>query len=88
MTTHNHVVLNWANVIVIEVNNTGATAINQELPAAPTTGQVVVVKDWSGTASTYSVTIIGTIDGATNYTLTVNYESVTLYWDNIRWNII
>lgn len=88
MTTRNHVVLNWSNATVIEVNNTSNAAISQELPGAPTTGQVVIVKDWSGTAGTYPTTILGTIDGGTNYPMTYNYESVTLYWDNIRWGII
>lgn len=88
MTTRKHVALNWANINVIEVNNTGNTALTQELPAAPSTGQVVIVKDWSGTASNHTVTILGIIDQQTNYTLTNNYQSVTLYWDNIQWNII
>lgn len=88
MTTRNHVALNWANTIVIEVNNTSALPINQDLPAAPSTGQVVIVKDWGGNATAHNITILGTIDGSTNYVIYENYQSITLYWDNIRWNII
>lgn len=88
MTTRNRVALNWANITVIEVNNTSNSAINQDLPAAPSTGQVVIVKDWGGNSALHNITVLGSIDGSTNYVLTENYESITLYWDNIRWSII
>ena len=88
MTTQKFLALNWANMQVIEVNNTSGAALSQPLPAAPTTGQVISVKDWGGNAGTYPITVLGNIDGVTNFVMNLNNQSITLYWDNIRWNLI
>jgi len=56
------------------VRMTGLTANrNVTLPAAPTTGMVVVVKDGDGSLSNFNIVINGngnTIDGAATYTMT------------------
>lgn len=88
MTTRNRIALNWANTQVIEVNNTSGAPTTQVLPAAPPTGSVVIVKDWGRNAGTFNITVLGTIDGATNLVLSTNGAYATLYWDNIQWNII
>jgi hypothetical protein len=49
------------------------------LPPATTSGQIVIVVDESGSCSpTNTITIVGTIDGATNKTLNTPYSSITL----------
>jgi hypothetical protein len=49
------------------------------LPPATTSGQIVMVVDESGSCSqTNTITIVGTIDGATNKTLNSPYSSITL----------
>jgi hypothetical protein len=71
------------------VRMTGLTANrNVTLPAAPTTGMVVVVKDGDGSLSNFNIVINGngnTIDGAATYTMTgvqnLPKGSVSLQYD-------
>jgi hypothetical protein len=63
------------------------------LPNAPTTGQIFVIKDVTGSAAAnnISLTTVGgavTIDGATTKTLNVNYASVTVYFNGTSYFII
>lgn len=87
------VILNYPNTGVIEVNNTSGAPVTTYLPGAPSTGDMVVVKDFGGNAGTYSITVQSpisgiTIDGSATYMMNLNYQSITLYWNNIRWGII
>jgi hypothetical protein len=60
------------------------------LPAAATmTNRIIVIKDESGAAGTYSiivnVTAGGTIDGASSKTITANYGSMEVYSSGSQW---
>lgn len=57
------------------------------LPTA-VAGKKLVIKDESGDASTNNITVSGTIDGATNYVMSIDYEAVTLVSDGTNWFII
>lgn len=47
----------------------------------------VWIKDIAGTAGTYPITIIGAIDGETNYVISSNYNGVTLTWNGVEWSV-
>lgn len=85
---------------VIRVNNAAATVIN--LPATnsgnalaiprPGAGAPVTVKDISGAASTYPITINAaggeTIDGAASVVINANYGHITFVSNGTGWNVI
>lgn len=77
---------------IIGVTDTSAARV-MSLPAAPSTGQVFVIKDQSGAASNgnLSVDVTGgvvTIDGATSYVISSNYGSITVYFNGTNYNVI
>jgi len=64
-----------------------------ELPDAPTTGQVFIIKDTMGTANTFniSLTTVGgvvTIDGATTQTMSSNWAALAVVFTGISYRII
>ncbi len=70
------------------VNNAAATAIN--LVASPATGTTYIIKDCGGNATTYNITITpaaGNIDGASNYVLNSNRQSLAITYDGTQWEI-
>lgn len=73
----------------ILVNYSGSVTIT--LPS-PTFGRYLTIKDSSGAAGTYNITInqymVDTIDGSSDYTLSVNYESINLICDGTNWFIV
>lgn len=85
---------------VIRVNNAAATTIN--LPATnsgnalaiprPGAGAPVTIKDVSGTAATYPITITAngseTIDGLASVVINTNYGHFTLVSNGTGWNVI
>jgi hypothetical protein len=70
---------------VVFVNHTAA--INVTLPAA-TNGKVITIKDISGNAKINNITIIGNIDGTTNYIVDVDYFAIKLVSNGTAWFII
>jgi hypothetical protein len=75
---------------IVEVDTSAARTIR--LPNAPTTGQVFVIKDITGTAQTFniSLTTVGgavTIDGLTTQTMNVNYGSITVFFSGTAYFI-
>ncbi len=67
-------------------------AITIRLPNAPTTGRYITIKDSTGSASanTITVTTVGgvvTIDGATSYLMTADYESVSVLFNGSSYEI-
>jgi trimeric autotransporter adhesin len=75
----------------ISVNTSGG-AITVKLPNAPTTGRVFVIKDNSGNANAnnLSITTVGgsvTIDGATTYTISQNYGSITVVFNATSYEV-
>lgn len=51
-------------------------------------GRRVIVKDEAGTAGVSTITVVGTIDGAVNKTITTNYGSLHLVSDGTNWFIV
>jgi hypothetical protein len=73
----------------IIVNKTVGAATAVTLPPAPTLGQVVIVSDGKGDAGTNTITITaasGTINGAANVTIHVNWGAVKLRYSGTQWN--
>lgn len=63
------------------------------LEASPANGRKIIIKDGTGNASSSNIIIDGNgnmIDGASNYTIAVNYEAVEIVYDNISgaWYLI
>jgi hypothetical protein len=61
------------------------------LPAAPTNGRQIIIKDAGGTFGTYNLTVNGNgknIDGAGTFVMNNNYSSITLYYNGTQWLII
>ena len=77
---------------IICVSNSGIPlggSINIILPSIPRDGQLVVVKDVSGSGALYNINIsstIGTIDASSTLQITENYGSVILFWFNSQWH--
>lgn len=67
-------------------------AIQVNLPDAPTTGRIFVIKDFTGSAATHNITVttvggVVTIDGATTYVMNTNFQSVQVLFDGTRYEI-
>jgi len=52
-------------------------------------GNEIVIKDTAGSATTYNVVVetegAETIDGANTYTITSNYDSISMFCDGANW---
>ena len=71
---------------------TSGGVITIKLPNAPTTGRVIHIKDSNGAAaaSNISVTTVGgtvTIDGITTYTMSSNYQAISVIFDGSNYEI-
>lgn len=51
-------------------------------------GRRLQIKDGGGVATSYSITIVGSIDGQGSYTFGFNYESIDVIFDGTWWNIL
>lgn len=83
-------VLDVDHIILVD---TSTAVVTVNLPAvASSEGREIIVKDKTGDAATYNVTIDGNaaenIDGAATLTLVTAYQSITLYCDGTEWLII
>jgi len=86
----NYIATNDDWVIVVK-NITASTTVT--LPAAPLDGKEIIVKDASGLANTYNITIQDTvngIDGGTTYVMINNYQSTSLIYSDCHklWLIV
>jgi hypothetical protein len=84
----NHTVAAGVDEYVSMGTRTAARTVT--LPASPTTGQTVPVKDSSGQATLYPITIDGngnTIDGSATISLSLDRASVTLIHNGTSWDI-
>jgi hypothetical protein len=66
--------------------------ITVQLPNAPSTGRIFVVKDRTGSAGTNTITVttVGgavNIDGATSRLMILNYESLSLLFDGTTYQV-
>jgi len=86
--TANYTVLTSDNVIVVNKSTGSATTIT--LPASPTTGSMVIVKDGKGDAATNNITIQGNgknIDGTASRVININYGAFSLAYNGTQWNV-
>ena len=65
-----------------------SNAIAITLPASPLPNQTYTIKDYTGKAATHAITIVGTIDGASNYVMSTNYQSATVIYNGTNWNLV
>jgi hypothetical protein len=68
----------------------GIARITVYLPATPRDGQIVVIKDGSGTAASKPIDVISysLIDTLTTKTITDNFGSISLYWLSGTWRTL
>ncbi len=75
---------------LISANST-SSVITINLPATPTTGRTVKIKDVLGTSATNNITIQGNganIDGSSSYVISDNYEAVMVTFTGTIWSIV
>jgi hypothetical protein len=72
----------------VRVENQAAAPITITLPASPISGQEITLKDCSGNASVYPITINAAgkfIEGSATIVLMYNYSWVDLYYTGSQW---
>lgn len=84
-----YVVLSGDYFLAVDCSG-GAIQIN--LPNAPTTGKVYIVKDSTGSAATHNITVttvggVVNIDGSTTFVMNATYESANFVFDGSAWEI-
>jgi hypothetical protein len=75
---------------IIGVTSTAA-ARTITMPLAPTVGQIWTIKDESGGAAAFNITVAGNgwlIDGAATFLINTNYGSVDLYFSGLGFFIV
>ncbi|MDE2104279.1 MAG: hypothetical protein KGL39_43985 [Patescibacteria group bacterium] len=72
------------NTLFVNVGN----AFTANLPSSPFTGERHTIVDTSGNASTYNISVGGTINGQTNFVIDVNYGSVTVEYNGTNWSTV
>ena len=75
---------------IICVNKTSGAATTVNLPSSPATGDIYIVKDCKGDASTNNITLTpssGNIDGAASFVINVSRQSVGTFWDGTQWQV-
>lgn len=75
---------------IVFVNKPGAAA-EITLPASPVSGLEYIVKDTSGAAASFNVTVNGNgknIDGSGTYVISTNYGSVRVLYDGTEWWVL
>jgi hypothetical protein len=69
---------------------TSSTAMTIDLPAAPGTNRLFIIKDLSGNAATNNITLTpssGTIDGQATYILNSNYQAIQLLFNGTNYEV-
>ncbi len=72
----------------LRVENTTSLPLTITMPPVPVTSQVITIKDTSGNAILYRITIAGngkTIDGQTTAVIQYNYGWVNLFYNGVQW---
>lgn len=69
-----------------------AGVVSVLLPNAPTTGRSYTVKDSTGSAATYNITVttvggVVTIDGATTFVMNTAYEAANFIFNGTSWEV-
>jgi len=96
-TTLNYMLVNTTPYVVaatddyLGVDSSGG-AIQINLPNAPSTGRVYIIKDSTGSAATHNITIttvggVVTIDGGTTFVMNTNYESTVVLFNGTSYEV-
>lgn len=76
----------------IVVRKLSAAGTTISLPSGSVTGRLLTIKDGKGDASSNNIVLIpappNLIDGASNYTMINNYQSIDLLYDGTSWSIV
>jgi hypothetical protein len=73
-----------SDVLIAYTTLTASRAVT--LPAPGTMANMVLtIKDETGAAATYPITVLGTVDGATTTAIASNYGSLELYSTGVAW---
>lgn len=73
---------------MLAVNKITGSATGVTLNVSPFAGQVLVIKDAKGDASTFNITItpsMGNIDASATYVINTDYGSVRLVYTGTQW---
>lgn len=74
------------------VRKAAGSATSVVLPASPTSGMLVIVKDGKGDAAANNITITAAggvlVDGSASYVMAINYVSASFLFDGVQWNIL
>ena len=74
---------------IVVVNKTTGASTTLNLPISFSAGDTYIIKDGKGDAATHKITVTpasGTIDGASTFVMSTNYQSVTLVYNGTEWN--
>jgi len=85
------VAVNASSDHIVIVNKTVGAATTVNLPASPSTGLEMIIKDGKGDAAANNITVTpaaGNIDGAGTYVINTNYGVVQLVYNGTIWNVI
>lgn len=73
--------------IQVFVQGRAAAAVTTlNLPGSTFLGQTISVKDAEGDAGTWTISIVGTIDGLASYDLVANYQGQNFVWNGTEWS--
>ncbi len=79
-------------IAAIEPDSSGLGNLNVKLPIKPRNGNLLVVKDLAGKASTNNIVVSSwnaaeKIDGASSKTISSNYGFMALFWKDRQWHV-
>jgi hypothetical protein len=82
-----NVTANSGDTIIALTTLTAARTVTLPSASSVAPGKQIVVKDESGSCSGgNTITVVGTVDGSSNYVLNTAYASVRLYSNGSSWN--
>lgn len=76
-------------IVVVNKGTGAATQVN--LPASPSTGRVIIVKDGKGDANANNITVSGNgknIDGSATVTINTAYGVGRYAYNGTQWNVV
>lgn len=76
------------NDVVIIIRRTTPAITTVTLPASPTTGRYLVIKDGAGNAPSFNITVNGNIDGGTSSVINTSYGNLAIIFNGSTWSIV
>ena len=75
-------------VIVMRKSTPAITTITLPTSPTPPTGRYLIIKDGSGNAASFNITVSGNIDGGTSSVININYGSLAVIYNGSTWSAI